>query len=401
METTRIIILLIGLLTWNGILLSQPVELPSPSDKIPLPKIEIENKQPVWSPDGREIAYLSNKDCEDKHQLNLYLINPNNSRLRKFPLVSGSQGIQYNRCSFSWSPDGKKIAFVFGDIKPFLAGSTTNIYIANSDGTNRRNLTKQNRWESYKFVSWSPDGTKICYLHENHYGPDIIKIIDANGKFVYKLTEGATHPIWAPDSKRIAFIKQKAIIIMDIDGKNEQTIKIPTSTFRIYWPLQEQGIFVEKHYNVDVIKIKSPSEWTRVVNATPSKDVWRSDDPCPPTAEINSTLSPNGKEVVFNQEGDIWKTTIMPHQEGSLFANQPFNLTETEKIKEEAPYWSPDGKRIVYVRDKEIWVMDSDGKNQKQLTFERTKAIEEAIKKRQEEIKTREKIIKEALEKKD
>lgn len=414
----------------NGVLFAQPVELPSPVEKVPLPKIEIKNKQPVWCPDGKNIAFLSNKEFEDYRMFRLYLVNPDGTNLRRFPLPKNVyEGYIYEGQDFrwSWSPNGKKIALILNKNKQreVQGGSVgfiaTDIYIANSNGTNLQNLTQNEEWRTIASLCWSPDGTKICYQQGYHEIDYQIKIIDANGKFVYKLAERATQPVWSPNGKKIAFIKlgiplmgsspqREAIVIMDIDGKNEQAIKIPDAgIFRIYWSRQGQNIFVEKGYcvySVDTINAKEPNtkeplEWVPVVNATPSKTVWQSGDPCPPTSEINSTLPPDGKEIAFNQEGDIWKTTIMPPQEGSLFDNQPLNLTKTEKIKEETPCWSPDGKKIVYVRDEEIWVMNSDGTGQTQLTFERTKAIEAAIKKQQEETKAREKEIKEALGKKD
>lgn len=42
-------------------------------------------------------------------------------------------------------------------------------------------------------------------------------------------------------------------------------------------------------------------------------------------------------------------------------------LTETE-AKEMHPVWTPDGARVVYARDGDIWIMDADGQNQTQLT---------------------------------
>lgn len=410
MKTAKCLMLLGTLLAGtNSVLFAQPIELPSSTEKVPLPKIEIESRRPIWSPDGKEIAFLSNKDCEDKRQFNLYFINPPNTRLRKFPLSKDpKKGSWYEHCDFSWSPDGKKIVFVFSNIAG-LSDSTTDIYTANSDGTNQRNLTQQNKWESYSFISWSPDGTKIAFTKYPEYDYAELRIIDANGKFVYKLAERGVQPVWSPDGGKIAFLKltteqvgrhdktESTIFTIDIDGKNEQSYQIEYTRFsRIFWSPDGTRLFTEGINRIYEFDIESKSERIGVVVDVPPSQKVQGE------INLNSTLSSDGKEIVFNKGGDIWKVTITSSQENSLFKNQPVevNLTNTENIKEETPCWSPDGKKIAYVHDGEIWTMDDDGKNQKQLTFERTKVIEAAIKKQEEEIKARERTIKEVVEKK-
>ena len=56
----------------------------------------------------------------------------------------------YRKLSFS--PDGKKIAFLSdGDVNVF---GHSDIYVMNADGTKRRNLTKHRAWEGKSY--WSP-----------------------------------------------------------------------------------------------------------------------------------------------------------------------------------------------------------------------------------------------------
>ena len=70
----------------------------------------------------------------------------------------------------------------------------------------------------------------------------------------------------------------------------------------------------------------------------------------------------NGK-IAFDsdRDGDFNVYTIEP--DGSALAR----LTSSEE-HESDPAWSPDARRIAYVRDFELWMMNPDGTDQRQVT---------------------------------
>ncbi|MCE2882344.1 MAG: S41 family peptidase [Planctomycetaceae bacterium] len=74
-------------------------------------------------------------------------------------------------------------------------------------------------------------------------------------------------------------------------------------------------------------------------------------------------LSPDGRTVVFSWRGDLWKAPAAGGAATRLTAN-PSNETRSA--------FTPDGARIVFESDREgsrnLWVMDADGANLKQLT---------------------------------
>ena len=73
----------------------------------------------------------------------------------------------------------------------------------------------------------------------------------------------------------------------------------------------------------------------------------------------------SGDRIVFDLLGDLW--TI------PLAGGDAVRLTTTVAWESE-PRWSPDGRTIAYVTDEggneQLWLMDSDGKNRRQLTDE-------------------------------
>jgi Tol biopolymer transport system component len=76
-------------------------------------------------------------------------------------------------------------------------------------------------------------------------------------------------------------------------------------------------------------------------------------------------VSPDGKEIVFDLLGDIYSLPIA--------GGQAKNLT-TGAMWDMQPRFSPDGKKIAFTSDRaggdNIWVMDRDGSNPKQVTKE-------------------------------
>ncbi len=75
---------------------------------VQLTRAKKSSSSPSWSPDGRWLAFVS--DRSDKRQL--YLIRPDGGEARA--LTSGDEGVG----SFEWSPDGRSIALTMTDAKP-------------------------------------------------------------------------------------------------------------------------------------------------------------------------------------------------------------------------------------------------------------------------------------------
>src|SRR5437879_3631347 len=156
------------------------------------------NLRPVWSPDGKRIAFQTNRDGP----YHIYVMDADGGNVRQ--LTSGDADDRHP----TWSPDGKRIAVDSGsDIK-------RDIWVIDMASRARTQLTRSGAITS--FPSWSPDGTRISYYVYRDGAMDIWTT-DADGGNTVQLTRQlasernnqctfACHsPAWSPDGRQLAF----------------------------------------------------------------------------------------------------------------------------------------------------------------------------------------------------
>ena len=178
------------------------------------------DERPRWSPDGKRIAFISDRDGRPQ----IWLIRSDGGEAVQLTKVEGSVGY------FRWAPDGSKIAFLAQDPETeeekrrkeqkgdmIIIGhdlKMTHIYLIEIKTKRCWKLT------SGKFTvssfSWSPDGQYIAFSAQpTPRVPDLFKTdiyrISIVSKKIKKLVErkGAdTRPEWSPDGAKIAFVSQ-------------------------------------------------------------------------------------------------------------------------------------------------------------------------------------------------
>jgi dipeptidyl aminopeptidase/acylaminoacyl peptidase len=180
------------------------------------------SSSPAWSPDGRRLAFIS--DRTDKRQI--YLISPDGGEAE--PLTtdakeSAPEGVS----SFAWSPDGKSIAFAANDPKTEALKDRdkkygefqvvdqdhrmTHLHVLTVASKTVKRLTDGSM--TVGSFEWSPDGSQIAFDHRinddpSNGGSADISIVRVEDGAVRKLVtqEGPdAAPKWSPDGTRIAF----------------------------------------------------------------------------------------------------------------------------------------------------------------------------------------------------
>jgi len=160
-----------------------------------LTPLEVKTIHPNWHPDGKSLAYCTDDDLKPpkKNPAEIYSIDITSKKITK--LIEGGVNTYP-----AWSPDGKRIAF-----RRMLGENNSEVFIANADGGDARNLTNDPAFDGWP--SWSPDGTKIAFA-SNRRGSYEIYVMNPDGTDVRKLAhnEGrGTAPQWTRDGKNIFF----------------------------------------------------------------------------------------------------------------------------------------------------------------------------------------------------
>jgi dipeptidyl aminopeptidase/acylaminoacyl peptidase len=172
---------------------------------------------PRWSPDGKTIAFLSDREGESQ----IWLINPSGGEARK--LTDSPTSIS----AFAWSPCGKKIAYLAHEpvteeekkrkeeqIDPIEVDKhykMSCIWLIDIATKKATQLTDHTYYVNS--FDWSPQGDQIVFSAWDrphpifYYDSDLYLLNPTNGA-VKKLVERPgldTWPQWSPDGKYIAF----------------------------------------------------------------------------------------------------------------------------------------------------------------------------------------------------
>ena len=189
-----------------------------------------DDRSPSWSPDGKRIAFVSMRDGHVMGGIptsEIYVIDADGGNLQR--LTNNPDG----DWDPSWSPDGKRIVFSSRRDGHFIgkAGITEEIYVMDINGGNRQRLT--NNRKNDLLPSWSPNGKRIAFAadRKGHFENFEIYVMDTDGGNLQRLTNNPDDdwdPSWSPDGERIAFRSKRdgnaEIYVMDADGGNPQNL---------------------------------------------------------------------------------------------------------------------------------------------------------------------------------
>ena len=256
---------------------------------------------PRFSPDGRTIAFLSNR--EDEKQPQIYLLPTDGGEARRLTDLKGTIG------SFSWSPDGTRL------LLQFRAKDAEEIEREGDEEKKKLGVVCREIGR----VFYKEDG--VGYLpHARRH----LLIIDAQTGQAEQLTEGDVFdewdPAWSPDGKQIAFCSNHADD-PDLDPDAIDLYVMPASG----------------------------GEMRRL--------------PTPIGPKSNPSFSPDGRDIAYyghEGKGEGWKNTrlwVVPaNGEGEArcitcahdFDVSPWTINDMGSLPQVAPTWSKNGDGIYF-----------------------------------------------------
>jgi Tol biopolymer transport system component len=278
-----------------------------------------------------------------------------------------------------WHPSGQfigfnhtpliKIEYPYGKDcqgKQHFAGDSAGFWLINPDGTNKRRIFR------YKLLTsaWSPDGEWIAF----GAGAQIYKMRFTGTTFdtttiVQLTTEGRNFfPAWSPDGLRIAYDRSLAdasgpagVWIMRTDGSQKQFIargRMPT-----WAPDGTYLLYIGLWAEIYRVNVSDTSQVTRLTS-------FNQIDPYTRNNEFPK-YSPDGTKIAFWSNGNLW---IMD----SSGTNLQQLTSDGVDVSFGLPFsWNPDGSSVVYTRYRSdewtmsngvLWILNPITGEKKQLT---------------------------------
>jgi TolB protein len=274
---------------------------------------------PVWSPDGKKIAFQDRLDprrwggqCGQDCNVDVYVMNANGTGRRNLTRTAGYDADPV------WSPDGQKIAYIGARGKGPMPWGKPDIHVMNADGSGQTRLTHNPQTDVHPV--WSPDGRQIAFMSWHAPNWDIW-VMNADGSGLRNLTRSPAQdvwPAWSPDGRTIAFTRTRNFAMQSADDNQLYVMNADGSGQRLLTRI--------------VRPIGAPPEW-----------------------------SPDGRRLLLSVDDSPESEIFVVNADGSgrrrLADGGP-------------PLWSPNGEQIAFVRNRDVYVMSADGSKQRNLSLD-------------------------------
>ncbi|HUJ93985.1 MAG TPA: PDZ domain-containing protein [Terriglobales bacterium] len=217
----------------------------------------VREKFVTWSPDGRWIAYVSDRTGEDE----IY-IQPQDGMGKEQQITSGYKGFKY---SIVWSPDSKKIAWGDKDCRLWYVDINEKKPVAIDQG----------KYGEILNYAWSPDSKWVSYDKNVESGFSVVLLYSLPDQKISAVTTPMTNSygsVWDPDGKYLYFLSDRdfneVLGNIDFEFANPKTTRVYVVTLQKDEPSPFQPLSDEAQ-----IKKEEPApEATAKENTKESKD---------------------------------------------------------------------------------------------------------------------------------
>jgi tricorn protease len=319
------------------------------------------DKDAVWSPDGKWVAYLSDRTGEYE----IYIVNPNGKE-EPIKLTTHKDGYRH---TLKWSPDSKKLSYTDQTLTLYYIDVATRT-VTRVDKEDYENVDVSQDVKSIYDYSWSPDSRYIVYSKMNSAFMYQLYVYSLENKTINCISNGLFHdfsPVFAKDGEYIYFISNR---------------RFEPTYCDIEWEMVYQKV-------AGIYAVALKKDWKSILP-------FRSDEEGPsgrteqPTAPIRidfdgiadrvealplkrgnyRNLSVNGNAMFYlnANEGNFNRFEVSGHGPMTLYSYS-FQSKKESTIAESISHYklSADGESIIYQQDNSLAVIPASGGNSKPL----------------------------------
>jgi tricorn protease len=333
-----------------------------------------------WSPDGKQVLFSSNRTPDFPSNTELYTVPVEGGRVQRITRAEGKDGV--------FSPVGDRLAYVRGPgqwyRKGYHGSANDDVWVCNLDGQNNQRVTRYNGQDGSPM--WSPDGKTLYYVSDElNRVANIVKVSFGAGidpektrpTAVTRHTDEAVRKarisrdgkwivyecgpdLWITGTGDGASPRKLAIEVHTDDKSNTERMETFTANATEFTLSPDERHMVFAVHGELFLMATTPGARTRRLT----------------TSNVNNhgaSWAPDGSAIVFVSDRDghenVYKLEAADPVGAKLTQAVSYKTTQLTSSTEACigVGYSPDGKKLAFIRSGKLWTMNPDGKEAKQL----------------------------------
>lgn len=324
-----------------------------------------------WSPDGKNVLFASTRAVSFPEGFELFTVPAEGGKVRRLTAAEGKEG--------NFSPKGDLLAYVRGPgawyRKGYRGSSNDDIWIANADGSNNRRFTTFNGQDHSPM--WLDGGT-LCYVSEHFGTANVVKQALATGSKPVQLTSHTDESVrrarmsrngewvvyecgadlWVVSTKEGKPRKLAIEVNADEKANNERVVTFNKGITEFAVSADEKFIVFALQGKLFRVKVAS----------SPGKPVQMTFGPA---MDHGAAWAPDGSKIIFlsdrNGHENVYLLEANDPEHPKLTEAHAFKVTQVTSTREAESglSFSPDGKRVAFLRGGKLHTMAPDGKDVK------------------------------------
>ena len=314
--------------------------------------------EPRWSQDSASILYFT-PPPEGNAQGTLWELPALGGSPRRLASSMSGSGVSH---------DGKRLTFFR------LNDKQMELVVSNRDASDARVIMKTAVSFSFRQPRWSPDDSKIAYVHSSDNWADDIYIVPSAGGPVRQVTAdniSMSGFAWLADGSRLVYSSARGSTVLYLPTMHLWTISPEGKDLQqlTFGDSGDENPDVDQDGRIVVSRRRMQFDiWKFPVDATPAENVRKALQITHQTGQVQTpTLSLDNREMAYLSDngghGNLWVMELASGETHQItYEKDPGTVMGV-------PVWSPDGKSITFATNRPsemgravgYWVIHPDG----------------------------------------